>query len=182
MRILPTAITGVFLIEPEPAADERGLFARVFCSKTFAAHGLVSSFSQHSVSYNHRRGTLRGLHYQRAPHGETKLVRCTAGAILDVAVDLRAGSPSFGQHVTAELSAANRKALYIPEGFAHGFLTLRDESEVFYEITPDFEPSAAAGLLWSDPDLAIAWPFEPEMIGGRDSALPVFKEFMHDAV
>ena len=179
MRIQPSALEGVFFIDPEPASDERGLFARVFCAGTFAAHGLVDRFSQHSVSYNHRKGTLRGLHYQKEPHAETKLVRCTAGAIFDVAVDLRPNSRTFGRHVSRELSAANRSMLYIPEGFAHGFLTLTDETEVFYEISPDFEAGAAAGLRWDDADLAIPWPFPPALVSANDLALPSFQEFSH---
>lgn len=181
MIITALEIEGVFLVEPEPIEDERGLFARVFCEKTFAAHGLVERFTQHSVSYNALRGTLRGLHYQASPHGETKLVRCTAGAVFDVAVDLRRGSRTFGRHLSCELTAANRHALYIPAGCAHGFLTLADACEVFYEITPDFEPSAASGLVWNDPDLAINWPSAPVIVGGKDRALPRFKDFLHDA-
>ena len=181
MRISPTALAGVFLIEPVPAHDERGLFARVFCTEIFAAHDLVDRFEQNSVSYNHRSGTLRGLHYQRTPHAETKLVRCTAGAIFDVAVDLRRHSPTFGRHVSQELSAENRAMLYIPEGFAHGFLTLADATEVFYEISPAFEQSAAAGIRFDDPDLAIPWPSAPALVGEKDRALPSFKEFVHDA-
>ena len=171
MNIADTALPGVKLVTPEPAADERGFFARTFCGKTFARHGMAGTFSQCSVSFNHRRGTLRGLHYQAAPHEEAKLVRCTRGAMFDVAVDLRPG-PTYGQWVGAELSAANRHALYLPPGVAHGFQTLSDDCEVFYQISPDFVPEAARGIRYDDPAIGIDWPLPISVISERDSALP----------
>lgn len=176
MRFTSLALTGAMVIEPEPASDERGQFARMFCARTFADHGLQTHFPQRSMSFNDRSGTLRGLHFQRAPHGETKIVRCTAGSIFDVIVDLRLASPTRGRHFSVVLSAANRTMLYVPPGFAHGFLTLADATEVHYEITPDFVAEASAGIAWNDPDLAIAWPTAPVVIGDRDRALPQFSE------
>ncbi|MBY0613428.1 MAG: dTDP-4-dehydrorhamnose 3,5-epimerase [Beijerinckiaceae bacterium] len=182
MIITALEIEGIFLVEPEPIPDERGLFARIFCADTFRQAGLESDFVQHSVSYNERRGTLRGLHYQAPPHAETKLVRCTAGAVFDVAVDLRRGSGTYGRHVSTELSAVNRRALYIPRGCAHGFLTLGDAAEVAYLISPAFVSGASRGIRWNDPDLAIRWPGEALMVSPKDSALPGFQSIAHDAV
>jgi len=181
MRFHETAIEGVLRIEPEMLSDERGAFARVFCAETFKAHGLPQAFTQHSLSYNRLKGTLRGLHYQKAPYAEAKLVRCTRGSVFDVAVDLRPASPSFGKHVAAELSADNRAMLFIPPGCAHGFLTLEDETDLFYEITPDFVAGAAAGIAFDDAELAIGWPIEPRVISERDRALPSFQSFRHEA-
>lgn len=181
MIITALEIEGVFLVEPEPIEDERGLFARVFCEKTFAAHGLVERFTQHSVSYNALRGTLRGLHYQASPHGETKLVRCTAGAVFDVAVDLRRTSKTYGRHLSVELTAQNRFSLYIPNGCAHGFVTLSDEAEITYLISPDFVSNASRGIYWKDPNLAINWPIDPDVISARDNTLPQFESLIHDA-
>jgi dTDP-4-dehydrorhamnose 3,5-epimerase len=174
MRFTSLAIPGAFLIESDPITDERGAFARLFCAETFASHGLISDFRQRSMSFNHRSGTLRGLHFQRSPHAETKIVRCTAGAIFDVIVDLRQGSPTFGGNFTVVLSAVNRTMLYVPAGCAHGFLTLSDATEVYYEITPAFVAEASSGIAWNDPDLAIAWPEAPRVISDRDRALPFF--------
>jgi len=171
MNIADTALTGVKLVTPEPVGDERGLFARTFCAKTFARHGMAGIFSQCSVSFNHRKGTLRGLHYQASPHEEAKLVRCTRGAMFDVAVDLRPG-PTYGKWVAAELSDANRHALYLPPGVAHGFQTLSDDCEVFYQISPDFVPEAARGIRHDDPAIGIDWPLPISVISERDRALP----------
>jgi dTDP-4-dehydrorhamnose 3,5-epimerase len=172
MRFTALALKGSFLIEPELASDERGHFARMFCADEFAAHGLETQFIQHSISFNHKRGTLRGLHFQKSPYGETKIVRCTEGVIFDVLVDLRQGSSSFGKSISRELSAANRAMLYIPEGFAHGFLTLSDNAEVYYEISRSYVPEAASGVAFDDPDLAISWPMAPSVISDKDRALP----------
>jgi dTDP-4-dehydrorhamnose 3,5-epimerase len=174
MILTETRLAGVFLVDPEPIQDERGFFARTFCSEVFAAHGLCGAFVQCNVSFNHRRGTLRGLHYQAAPFAEAKLVRCTMGAVHDVVVDLRDGSPTRGEWTAVELSSSNRRALYIPEGFAHGFQTLADASEVFYQMSVPFEPGAARGLLAADPLLAIAWPLPVSVISANDRALPGF--------
>jgi dTDP-4-dehydrorhamnose 3,5-epimerase len=172
MRIEALSLPGAFIIEPEPIADERGFFARTFCERTFAERGLNPSLAQCSISFNRRKGTLRGMHYQRAPHQEDKLVRCTMGAIYDVVLDLRPESPTWGRWAGVELSADNRKAVYIPKGCAHGFLTLADDSEVFYQISEPFQPQSAAGLRWNDPSFAIAWPAEVRIIADRDRAYP----------
>jgi dTDP-4-dehydrorhamnose 3,5-epimerase len=172
MRFTALDLPGSYLIEPELMTDERGHFARMFCTEEFAAQGLETNFVQRSISFNHQRGTLRGLHFQKSPHGETKIVRCTAGAIFDVLVDLRPGSPTYGKSVSRELSAANRAMLYIPEGFAHGFLTLSDNTEVYYEISRAYVPEAASGIAFDDPDLAIRWPLAPTVISDKDRALP----------
>jgi dTDP-4-dehydrorhamnose 3,5-epimerase len=167
-----TKLPGAVLVELEPARDERGFFARSYCEREFRERGLATRFPQCNVSFNHARGTLRGMHYQLEPHAEVKLVRCTAGAIFDVIVDLRAGSPMRLQWTGVELSARNRSALYIPEGFAHGFLTLEDATEVFYQMGAFHEPGAARGLRWDDPTLAIDWPAAPAVISARDASYP----------
>lgn len=158
---------------PEPRGDERGFFARTWCSREFPEHGLRANFDQASISFNEIAGTLRGMHYQVAPHGEVKLVRCTAGAIFDVVVDLRPDSPTYLQWQGEVLSAENRAALYIPEQCAHGFVTLEDKSEVLYEIAGLYEPSAARGVRWNDPALGIRWPREPARMSERDAQYPL---------
>ena len=175
MKIIETALDGVFVIELEPARDDRGWFARAFDADVFASRGLQSTFVQHSISANVRAGTLRGLHYQVAPAEEVKIVRCTAGTIFDVVVDLRAGSKSFCRSFTAELSRENLRTLYIPKGCAHGFMTLTDNADVHYMISTPYEPALARGLRWNDPAFAIAWPREPAVISARDAAYPDFK-------
>jgi dTDP-4-dehydrorhamnose 3,5-epimerase len=169
-----TPLAGLFLIEPEPRSDERGFFARTFCADEFRAHGLDPCVAQCSVSFNRRRGTLRGLHFQRAPHEEDRLVRCTAGAIFDVAVDLRDGSATRGRWWGITLSAAERNQLYVPKGFAHGFLTLEDDVEVAYQMSVPYTPEGAAGYRYDDPAFAIEWPFPPVVIAQRDLELPWF--------
>ncbi len=176
MTFEPTEIPGVLLIKPDLVEDERGFFARTFCAKEFERHGLNTQIAQTSISFNHGRGTLRGMHYQAAPHEEAKLVRVTQGRIFDVAVDLRKESPTFKTWTARELSSENRHALYIPEGCAHGFLTLVDCTEVFYQISSPFAPSAACGFLWSDPVVDIRWPIEPSVLSERDSLLGSFSE------
>jgi dTDP-4-dehydrorhamnose 3,5-epimerase len=177
MQFRKTQFDGAWLIEPEPARDERGLFARTFCARDFAARGLETNVAQCSTSFNIRKGTLRGLHYQAPPHAEAKLVRVTAGAIFDVIVDLRAGSATYGRWQGFELTAEGRRQLYIPKGFAHGFQTLRDGSEILYQIAEFYEPASARGLRWDDPDLAIRWP-EPKgaILSARDRAFPSLRE------
>jgi dTDP-4-dehydrorhamnose 3,5-epimerase len=170
---------GVYRIEPELVVDERGAFARRFCADTFRAHGLESDLVQRSISFNKRAGTLRGMHFQAPPYLETKLVRCTRGAIFDVMVDLREGSPSYGRWHGEELSADNRMMLYIPKGFAHGFQTLVDNTEVDYEITPAYVPESGRGFRFDDPLLDIAWPLGTIIMSDRDKALPAsFKEIV----
>jgi dTDP-4-dehydrorhamnose 3,5-epimerase len=174
MRFRETTLSGVWLIEPEPVADERGHFARAWCASELEAHGLEGAFVQSSVSYNRRRGTLRGLHYQAAPHGEAKLVRCVQGAIFDVAADLRAGSPTEGCWYGVELSAANGRTLYIPDGCAHGFQSLSDDAEVLYHMTVEYKPEGARGVRWDDATLGISWPIADPILSDRDRALPAF--------
>ncbi len=169
-----TGIEGVWVVEPERHADERGFFARTWDGAELAERGLNGNLSQCSISYNHRRGTLRGMHYQEAPHEEAKLVRCTAGAIFDVAVDLRPDSPTFTKWVGHELAAENRLALYVPEGCAHGFITLADGAEVAYQISERYAPEAARGVRWDDPAFAIDWPVEVNVISERDRSYPDF--------
>lgn len=158
MKLVPLDIDGAFLIEIEAIADERGFFARTFCKKEFAEHGLDSEIAQCNVSRNTRRGILRGMHYQTPPHAEAKLVRCTSGAIHDVVVDLRPGSKTYLKWSAVELTAENHRALYLPKGTAHGFLTLSEQSEVFYQMSAYFSPDHARGLRWNDPAIGIAWP------------------------
>jgi dTDP-4-dehydrorhamnose 3,5-epimerase len=171
MRFTALALPGVLLVEIEPAADARGLFARVFCAEEFAAHGLPADFVQHSISYNHRAGTLRGLHYQRV-RPEAKLVRCLAGAAYDVIVDLRPGLASYGKWCAVELSAARRDAVFVPRGCVHGFQTLTDATELLYLIDTPYDAAAAAGIRWDDPSLAIPWPVADPILSDRDRALP----------
>lgn len=172
----PTPLAGAFLVKAEPIADDRGFFARTWCEEQWQEQGLETRLSQCSISFNHRRGTLRGLHFQAEPWPEAKLVRCTSGAIWDVIVDLRSDSPTRGKYHAAELSASNRLAFWIPSGFAHGFQTLTDHAEVLYQISEGYRPEAAGGLLWNDDDLAIPWPLKVTMISDRDRNLPRFRE------
>lgn len=172
MRFLDTGLAGAFLIEVEPAADERGIFARTYCEREFAVRGIDSRFIQCSTSYNRRKDTLRGMHYQAEPAAEEKLVRCTRGAIYDVIVDLRPASPTRLRRFAAELTAENRRALYIPKGFAHGFKTLADDTEVFYQISEFYDPAVARGVRWDDPRLAIRWPGGTPILSDRDRSYP----------
>lgn len=172
MRFVPTEVPGAWLIEEERFADERGYFARTWCTREFAANGLEAAVVQCSVSFNARRGTLRGMHYQAPPRAEVKLVRCTRGAIFDVAVDLRPGSTAFRRWVGVELTAENGRALYIPKGFAHGFLTLADETEVFYQMSEFYGPVEARGLRWDDPFVGVRWPASPQVMASRDRDYP----------
>ena len=176
MRFNSTKIEGAYQIEPERLADERGFFARTWCQSEFEAHGLESRLVQCSVSFSPSRGTLRGMHYQVAPHGETKLVRCTRGAIYDVMIDLRPDSPSRLAWVAVELTAENRLALYIPPGLAHGFLTLTEDCEVFYQMSEFFHEPSARGVRWNDPVFGIEWPAPVALISGRDAGYPLWQE------
>ncbi len=172
MRFEETPLAGAYRVWPEPLSDERGFFARTACTDEFAAHGLVGQFAQSSVSFNARRGTVRGMHYSVEPHAETKLVRCTGGAIHDVLVDLRPDSPSYLKSFAATLTQDNRCALYIPAGFAHGFQALTDAAEVLYMIDRAYVPGSARGLRWNDPVLDVAWPEPVTVIADRDLAYP----------
>ena len=165
---------GAFLVDLDLQSDERGFFARAYCPEEFTAQGLSSPLlRQCSVSYNARKGTLRGLHYQAAPHEEHKLVRCTAGAVFDVIVDIRPHSGCYRQWFGTELSAQNRRAVFIPPGFAHGFVTLKDDAEVYYMISVPHSPQHAHGFRWSDPAFDIQWPLAPRVMSARDAAYPL---------
>jgi len=174
MIFTPTKLEGVMQIDLELHRDERGFFARAWCPRELAAQGLEADIAQESLSYNARRGTLRGLHLQKAPHEETKIVRCVHGAIFDVIVDLRPHSPSYCRWQGFELTAANRRAVYIPKGFLHGFQSLTDEAEILYQISAFYAPDAAAGHRYDDPAFAIAWPLPVTVISERDLSWPAF--------
>jgi len=174
MIFTETPIKGAYVIDPEPIVDERGFFARTWCRREFEAHALVPGLAQCNISFNHRKGTLRGMHYQVAPHVEAKLMRCTAGAIYDVIVDLRADSKTFRQWFAVELSSDTRRMLYIPDGLAHGFQTLTDGVEVFYQMSEFYAPECARGVRWNDPAFGIRWPLEVAMISERDRTYPDF--------
>ena len=175
MKFLTLALPDVRLVESEPRSDSRGSFARVFCADEFASHGLASAFVQANVSINHRRGIVRGLHWQRPPHAEVKLVRCTRGAIYDVVVDIRPDSPTHLRWVGVELSAENGRMMYVPEGFAHGYQTLTDLADVHYMVSCAYAPASEAGMRFDDPALAIAWPLEPGGISDKDAAWPLLE-------
>jgi dTDP-4-dehydrorhamnose 3,5-epimerase len=163
-----TNLKGVYIIEPERIQDERGFFARTWCKQEFQKCGINPKLVQCNISFNKKKGTLRGMHYQAAPCEEAKLVRCTTGAICDVIIDLRPDSETFKQWVTVELTAENRMMLYIPEGFAHGFLTLKDSTEVFYQMSEYFAPEYARGVRWNDPAFRINWPEKVVVISEKD--------------
>ena len=175
MTFAETAVVGAWVVEPERLSDERGFFARTWDAEIFAERGLDARLAQCSVSYNARRGTLRGMHYQAAPHEEAKLVRCTRGSIFDVAVDLRPGSKTFRRWFGVELSADYRLAVYVPEGCAHGFLTLSDDSEVAYQISEFWAPDAGRGVRFDDPAFSIEWPEEVVVVADRDRTYPDFE-------
>ncbi len=175
MRFIPLSLQGAVLVQLDPFRDERGLFARSYCAREFTAAGLPTQWPQMNISGNRIAGTLRGMHFQRTPHEEPKLVRCTRGAVLDVIIDLRRDSPTFRQHVAARLDAEAGDALYVPPGFAHGFQTLMDDSDVFYLMGAEFVAGAGDGVRWDDPAFGIAWPLPVSAISPRDAAYPDFK-------
>jgi dTDP-4-dehydrorhamnose 3,5-epimerase len=169
-------LAGAYVIEIQPHSDERGFFARTFCVDEFHKIGLETRFVQSSVSYNVRRGTVRGMHYQVAPNEEAKVVRCTSGSIFDVIVDVRPVSPTYRRWESIELTAENHRMLYIPAGMAHGFQTLEDDTEVQYEISTRYFPHSARGFRWSDPSVGISWPISSDLIiSAKDRALPSFE-------
>ena len=173
MRFTDTQIPGVVVIDPELHGDERGFFTRTFCREEFRARGLVDHVEQSSLSYNRRRGTVRGMHFQAPPHEETKVVACVEGCILDVSIDVRPASRTFGQWFGIELSARNQRMLYLPTGIAHGFQTLADDSTVLYQISSPFRPEAGRGIRWNDPRVGITWPLADGItISGKDRAWP----------
>lgn len=175
MIFTPASLNDAFIIDIEKREDARGFFARAWCADEFAQHGLDTTLAQCNISFNHKRGTLRGMHWQAEPHGEVKVVRCTAGAIYDVIVDVRPESSTFKKWIGVELSAANRRMLYIPKGFAHGFQTLVDEAEVFYFISAFYAPEAARGARYNEPAFAIDWPLPISIIAAKDEAWPDFQ-------
>jgi dTDP-4-dehydrorhamnose 3,5-epimerase len=176
MTFHETKISGVYEIHLEPKLDERGFFARSWCQKEFENHGLNPRLVQCDVSFNTRKGTLRGMHYQVAPYPEAKVVRCTRGSIFDVVVDLRPQSRTFKNWISAILSAENRSSIYVPEGCAHGFLTLDDKSEVFYQMSEFYNPDSGRGVRWDDPTFQILWPAKVEVISERDRTYPNFSQ------
>jgi len=175
MIFAATRLEGAWLIDIEPREDERGFFARTWCRQELAAQGLDTEIAQESLSFNRHCGTVRGLHFQRSPHEETKIVRCGRGAIFDVIVDLRPRSPSYLRWQGFELTAENRRALYIPKGFAHGFQTLTDDAEIAYQISAFYAPEAAGGYRHDDAAFGIAWPLPVTVIGERDLGWPAFE-------
>src|SRR5436190_18180647 len=168
-----TDLSGVFIIEPELIRDERGFFACAWIASEFEQHGLNPSLRQSNIAFNARRGTVRGMHFQQEPHPETKLTRCTRGAIYDVAIDLRYDSPTRYQWVAATLTADNHQMLYVPEGFAHGYQTLTDDAEIFYQVSEYYHPESAAGVRWDDPAFDIPWPLPVSVITDRDANYPL---------
>lgn len=174
MIFTETVLKGAFLIEPELLADTRGFFARTWCQQEFSANGLTTRLVQCNTSFNINKGTLRGMHYQVPPFEEAKLIRCTMGAIYDVIIDLRSDSPTFKQHLAVVLTSGNRRMLYIPEGFAHGFQTLEDNTEVFYQMSQCYASDYARGVRWNDPTFGIKWPIDEPITSERDRQYPEF--------
>jgi dTDP-4-dehydrorhamnose 3,5-epimerase len=176
MIFCETKLKGAFIIESTLAEDERGFFGRTWCKKEFEAHGLNSNAVQANVSYNKKKGTLRGMHYQVAPFTESKTVRCTQGSIYDVIIDIRPDSKTYKQWIGVELTAKSFRMLYVPDGFAHGFITLEDNSSVHYMVTEYYTPGAEAGIKFDDAAFNIVWPLQPLVISGKDNMHPVFNE------
>jgi dTDP-4-dehydrorhamnose 3,5-epimerase len=174
MLFTETSLPGAYVIDLERRVDERGFFARAWCRRELAEHGLVTEVAQCNLSSNDRAATLRGMHYQEPPHAEVKLVRCVRGAIFDAIVDLRDGSPTFGDWLGVELSAENGRMLYVPEGFAHGFETLVDDTDVYYQASASYAPGAEGGLRWDDPAIGIDWPLPPAVVSEKDASWPDF--------
>lgn len=176
MKFTPSDLKGVWLIALEPREDERGFLARTYCEKEFAEHGLNTRWPQCNLTLTRKRGMLRGMHFQDRPKPEVKLIRCSAGAIYDVLVDVRRDSATFGQWRAFELDSGSRRMLYVPEGIAHGFQCLRDDSEVFYQMSEFYAPELARGIRWNDPALSIAWPVSSPVVSDRDQRLPLLAE------
>ena len=176
MKFTETKIHGVFVIELEKHEDDRGWFARAWCCEEFAVHGLPTDLAQTNLSHNAQRGTVRGMHFQTAPHAEAKLVRCVAGAVHDIALDLRPESPTFKQSVATELSADNGRAVFLPEGIAHGFQTLTDDATLFYQMSAPYAPEFARGVRWDDAAFQIEWPIAEAIVCEHDLAFPIFTE------
>lgn len=174
MIFTETRLKGAFVVDIEPLEDERGFFARSWCMEEFEKHGLNPILSQCNISFNRKRGTLRGMHYQIAPFAEAKLVRCTMGAIYDVIIDLRPDSETYKQWFSAEITAENHRALYIPEGLAHGFQTLMDDTEVFYQMSEFYHPECARGIRWDDPTFSVTWLIDTLIVSEKDNAYPLW--------
>jgi dTDP-4-dehydrorhamnose 3,5-epimerase len=174
MIFTETRLQGAFIIDIDRIEDERGFFARTWCQREFEAYGLCTLLAQCNISFNKHKGTLRGMHYQAAPYAEAKLVRCTMGAIYDVIIDLRPESPTFRHWLSLELTADNRRMLFIPQGFAHGFQTLANDTEVFYQMSQFYAPEYARGVRWDDPAFRVSWPAEKRIISERDRGFPDF--------
>ncbi len=176
MNFIPTPLAGAYLIDIKKLEDERGFFARSFCAGEFREFDLSTHVVQANLSFNKTRGTLRGMHMQLAPHEESKLVRCTRGAIFDVIVDLRPQSETYKQWFGAELTADSYRMLFVPEGFAHGFITLEDNTDVCYQVTAAYTPASERGYRWDDPAFNIQWPIQPLLISAKDALHPLFEE------
>src|SRR5918999_2123980 len=176
MKFTETRLKGAFIIDLEPRSDDRGFFSRSFCQKEFEAHGLKTTIAQANISFNYRKGTVRGLHFQFPPAAETKFVRCSRGAIVDVIVDLRPESATYLQHVGVELTADNRRGLFVPERFAHGYQVLEDNTETTYQVGEFYTPSAESGLRYSDPGLGIEWPLPVTDMSDKDGKWPLLDE------
>lgn len=176
MLFTQTKLAGAFILEVKKIEDERGFFGRSWCKRELEEHGLNADVAQANVSYNKVKGTLRGMHFQKAPYQETKLVRCTRGAIYDVIIDLRPHSPTYKQWIGVELTEDNYRMLFVPEDFAHGFITLQDNTEVTYQVTQYYTPGAEGGIRWNDSAFGIEWPIEPTMVSAKDQAHPDFAE------
>jgi dTDP-4-dehydrorhamnose 3,5-epimerase len=176
MKFTQTPLQGAYIIDIEPIEDERGLFARSWCRKEFRSHGLDAELVQCNISFNRKYGTLRGMHYQAQPYAEAKLVRCTSGVIYDVIIDLRRDSPTFKKWYPAELTATNRRMLFIPEGFAHGFQTLEENTEVLYQMSEYYHPEHARGVRWNDPLFSIEWPVTNVIMSKRDREYTDFQQ------
>lgn len=174
MNFRETSLKGAFVVEPERFADERGFFAQSWSAREFAEHGLDPRAAECNISYNLKKGTLRGMHFQSAPYAQAKLVRCTRGSIYDVAIDLRPDSPTFRRWAGVELSADNRLMFFVPAGFAHGYQTLEDDTEVFYQVSEVYTPSHSGGVRWDDPAFGVTWPREVQVINERDDDYPDF--------
>jgi dTDP-4-dehydrorhamnose 3,5-epimerase len=181
MQFQRTDLEGVLLVDTDISADQRGSFARAFCDREFGAAGLNTSWPQHNVSRNAKRGVLRGLHYQAAPHEEIKLIRCIGGRIFDVLVDIRRSSATFGRWIRYELTADNGRALYVPAGIAHGFQALEDDSTLYYLMSTHYAPQSARGLAWNDPELAIDWPVESPIVSAADQTHPSLRALLGSA-
>ncbi|MDB4976263.1 MAG: dTDP-4-dehydrorhamnose 3,5-epimerase [Myxococcaceae bacterium] len=175
MKFIETNLKDVYVVELEEIADSRGFFARSFCGREFEKHGLKATVAQGNLSFNHKKGTMRGMHYSARPVTETKLVRCTAGAVYDCIVDVRPESPTYLQHFGIELTAQNRRALYVPEMFAHGYLTLTDGAEVVYQVGDFYQPGYERGVRYDDPKFGIKWPIAVEVISEKDTKWAPFQ-------